>query len=124
MSHWLAHPPACPSAHRYSLDGPDPIRDAYLLHCLNHCAKAADKVRRNNERLKALQQQELEQQQQQKQQQQQQKKTQQQQKQERQGGVRPEDVPRDQGFTRPRVRLNALRGVTAAHGRWICWSNQ
>jgi len=34
-------------------DGPDPLLDAVLLHCLNHCAKAADRVKSGNERLKA-----------------------------------------------------------------------
>lgn len=31
----------------------DPVQDAYLLHCLNHVAKAADRIKRNNERLEA-----------------------------------------------------------------------
>ena len=34
-------------------DAPDPLLDAVLLHCLNHCAKAADRVKSGNERLKA-----------------------------------------------------------------------
>lgn len=34
-------------------DSPDPELDAVLLHIVNHCAKAADLVRKNNERLKA-----------------------------------------------------------------------
>jgi hypothetical protein len=29
--------------------------DAYLLHCLNHVAKAADKIKRDNERLEQQQ---------------------------------------------------------------------
>jgi hypothetical protein len=29
--------------------------DAYLLHCLNHVAKAADKIKRNNDRLEQQQ---------------------------------------------------------------------
>ncbi len=33
-------------------DAPDPLLDAVLLHCLNHCAKAADRVKSGNERLK------------------------------------------------------------------------
>jgi len=34
-------------------DAPDPCMDALLLHALNHVAKCADLVKRNNERLKA-----------------------------------------------------------------------
>ena len=34
-------------------DAPDALLDAVLLHCLNHCAKAADRVKAGNERLKA-----------------------------------------------------------------------
>jgi hypothetical protein len=54
-------------------DAPDPFLDAVLLHCLNHCAKVADRVKRNNDRLKAA----------------------------GEGAAREE--LRDQGFTRPKV---------------------
>ena len=55
-------------------DAADPLLDAVLLHCLNHCAKAADRVKSGNERLKA-------------------------------GDGTGADPPRDQGFTRPKVRI-------------------
>lgn len=31
-----------------SLDAPDPLLDAVLLHCLNHIAKTADRIKKNN----------------------------------------------------------------------------
>ena len=31
----------------------DPLMDACLLHCLNHCTKTAAAIKRNNEQLKA-----------------------------------------------------------------------
>lgn len=31
---------------------PDPAMDAVLLHCLNHCNKAADAIKKGNEALK------------------------------------------------------------------------
>ena len=57
-------------------EAPDPELDAVLLHVLSHCAKAADRIRRNNERLKAAA-----------------------------GGAAPglDAVPKDQGFTRAKV---------------------
>ncbi|GFH21501.1 uncharacterized protein HaLaN_18818, partial [Haematococcus lacustris] len=39
-----------------SLHTPDPIQDAYLLHCLNHINKTAELIKRNNDRLDAAQQ--------------------------------------------------------------------
>lgn len=33
----------------------DPVVDAYLLHCLNHVAKTADNIKRNNDRLEQQQ---------------------------------------------------------------------
>jgi U3 small nucleolar RNA-associated protein 25 len=50
--------------------------DAVLLHCLNHVAKAADRIKRNNDRAREA---------------------------ERAGDVA--SVPRDQGFSRPKVLL-------------------
>jgi hypothetical protein len=32
---------------------PDYVHDALLLHCLNHVAKTADRIKKNNERLEA-----------------------------------------------------------------------
>ncbi len=50
----------------------DRVMDAVLLHALNHCARAADRIKRTNDALK--------------------------------GGLPAEDTPRDQGFTRAKVR--------------------
>ena len=59
---------------------PDPLLDAVLLHLLSHCAKAAARIKKNNERLRAAAQ--------------------------AGGGAAPLDaVPKDQGFTRAKVRL-------------------
>ena len=66
---------------------PDPELDAVLLHVLSHCAKAADRIKRNNEHIKAA----------------------------AEAGTPLEDTPRDQGFTRPKalfllpLRASALR---------------
>ena len=60
-------------SHECRTDAPDPLLDAVLLHCLNHCAKVADRVKRGNDRLKA-------------------------------GEGAAGEAPRDQGFTRPKVR--------------------
>lgn len=54
-------------------DAADPALDAVLLHCLNHCTKVADRIKRGNEAVR--------------------------------GGLEGTEAPRDQGFTRPKVRL-------------------
>ena len=51
--------------------------DAVLLHLLSHCAKAADRIKKNNDRLKAAK---------------------------GSGAPTPDAVPKDQGFTRAKVR--------------------
>eukprot|EP00887_Chlorella_sp_A99_P004809 scaffold4.g4809.t1 len=56
---------------------PDPEMDAVLLHVLSHCAKAADRIKRNNERIKAA----------------------------AAAGAPLADPPRDQGFTRPKALI-------------------
>ncbi|KAL4445727.1 hypothetical protein ABPG77_008926 [Micractinium sp. CCAP 211/92] len=59
-------------------DAPDPALDAVLLHVLSHCAKAADRIKKNNDRLRAA----------------------------GTDGAAPLDaVPKDQGFTRAKVLL-------------------
>ncbi|KAL4425892.1 hypothetical protein ABPG75_009908 [Micractinium tetrahymenae] len=59
-------------------DAPDPVLDAVLLHALSHCAKAADRIKKNNDRLRAA----------------------------AEKGAPPLDaVPKDQGFTRAKVLL-------------------
>eukprot|EP00873_Tetraselmis_striata_P003639 jgi/Tetstr1/423903/TSEL_014526.t1 len=64
----------------------DPLMDAILLHCLNHCGRAADAIKKNNDALKAQKAQAVK------------------------DGVTgchipPEAVPADQGFTRAKVLL-------------------
>ena len=54
----------------------DPQMDAVLLHLLSHCAKAADRIKKNNDRLKAAK---------------------------GSGAPPPDAVPKDQGFTRAKV---------------------
>lgn len=63
--------------------------DAYLLHCLNHVSKTADRIKRNNTRLEAAGRQQGE------------------------GGVGAEDLPRDQvrAACRPAGPSVALRVV-------------
>ena len=39
--------------HVCSVGEADPLMDAALLHCLNHVAKTAQHIKKNNERLKA-----------------------------------------------------------------------
>lgn len=83
---------------------PDPELDAVLLHVLNHCAKAADRVRKNNERLKAAG------------------------KGKGGGDEGAEEPPRDQGFVRPKVGRRCMLCVarlpcTTALWRSVrcCW---
>lgn len=66
--------------------------DAVLLHLLSHCAKAADRIKRHNERLKA--------------------------EREARGGAAPapEAVLKDQGFTRAKV------GGVGWGGRRMDWA--
>lgn len=69
-------------------DAPDPLMDAYLLHCLNHIAKTGDRIKKNNATVAAAaaartagaEGKEG--------------------KEEAEGGT-----PRDQGFTRPKVLI-------------------
>jgi len=68
-----------------SMQDPDPIMDAYLLHCLNHVSKTADRIKRNNTRSEAS--------------------AKQQQANGEAGSASVEDLPRDQGFTRPKVLI-------------------
>ncbi len=70
--HQTHHPPLPP----HPAGSPDPQLDAVLLHVLSHCAKAADRIKKNNERLRAAG-----------------------------GGDAPalDAVPKDQGFTRAKV---------------------
>lgn len=42
-----------PGGPGWSPDEPDEAMDAVLLHVLNHCAKTADVIKRNNDKLKA-----------------------------------------------------------------------
>lgn len=65
----------------WAADGPDPELDAVLLHVLSHCATAADRVRKSNERLKAAAAAAAA----------------------AGGGGEAEEPPRDQGFVRPKV---------------------
>ena len=54
--------------------GPDEVTDAWLLHILNHCAKVSDRIKKNNAIAERI-------------------------REERSG----EDLPRDQGFARPKA---------------------
>lgn len=54
-------------------DEPDAALDAVLLHCVNHCTKVADRIKKGNEAVRS--------------------------------GLQGAEAPRDQGFTRPKVRL-------------------
>ncbi|GFR41586.1 hypothetical protein Agub_g2307, partial [Astrephomene gubernaculifera] len=120
------HLPARP--YPTSASDPDPTMDAVLLHALNHVAKTADRIKKNNHALQQQQEQERlrrEQEERERQQQQEQRKKQLQQQ---QGGTKGDtedpaaapppaaaaaDVssglvggtPRDQGFTRPKVLM-------------------
>ena len=58
-------------------DAADPTLDAVLLHCLNHCTKVADRIKRGNEAVRS--------------------------------GLEGKEAPRDQGFTRPKVRPRPSR---------------
>ncbi|GLC42263.1 hypothetical protein PLESTM_001310300 [Pleodorina starrii] len=51
------HLPYRPYPTDASLDAPDPLLDAVLLHCLNHVAKTADRIKKNNHALQLQQQQ-------------------------------------------------------------------
>ncbi len=69
-------------------DAPDPLMDAYLLHCLNHIAKTADRIKKNNASVAAAAAARAEG-----------KET------EGKEGEAEGGMPRDQGFTRPKVLL-------------------
>ena len=75
-----------------SLNAPDPELDAVLLHVVNHIARSSDRIKKNNEKLGDGPS--------------------------KIGGIDPDAVPRDQGFTRPKVlillpmRNTALRVVS------------
>lgn len=71
------HRPATQQHHSSPAGAADPELDAVLLHVLSHCAKAADRIKKNNDRLRAAS-----------------------------GGDAPplDAVPKDQGFTRAKVR--------------------
>ncbi|GIL79277.1 hypothetical protein Vretimale_16454 [Volvox reticuliferus] len=51
------HLPGRPYPTDASLDAPDPLLDAVLLHCLNHVAKTADRIKKNTHTLQLQQQQ-------------------------------------------------------------------
>lgn len=72
---------------------PDPQLDAVLLHLLSHCAKAADRIKKNNERLRAAA-----------------------------GGEAPalDAVPKDQGFTRAKVGAAAAGSSVVGRERGGC----
>ena len=36
------------------LEAPDEYMDAYLLHALNHVAKTADRIKKNNDKVEAM----------------------------------------------------------------------
>lgn len=67
-------PAAAAGAGAAGEDAADPELDAVLLHVLSHCAKAAERIRKHNERLKGAK-----------------------------GAAEPDAVPKDQGFTRAKV---------------------
>ncbi|GIL58206.1 hypothetical protein Vafri_13325 [Volvox africanus] len=50
------HLPGRPYPTDASLDAPDPLLDAVLLHCLNHVAKTADRIKKNTHSLQQQQQ--------------------------------------------------------------------
>ena len=71
-----------------SVDSPDAVLDAVLLHCLAHVGASAAAIKRNSERLKAGSS----------------------------GAGSAPEVPRDQGFTRPKVcRARCMDSPAALH---------
>lgn len=71
-------------------DAPDPLLDAVLLHALSHCAKAADRIKKNNDRLRGARD---------------------------QGAPALDAVPKDQGFTRAKVGGEGVQGGWAVGSR-------